>query len=389
MLDYLTALVILAAAALTVGAGLLVAWQRDRAASSFLWWASGFGATAVGLALVAAEPLPDIVTVGLANLLLLLAFAGWIWGARRLDGLSLNPEALLPAATWLISVAVPELRETFFLRFALLNAGSAIGYFLLAHAIWPRPATADAPLPAASSRRPMALFLLLAAIWNMGIAGAGLWLRPPALGGFPIAWLDGIVEVLILLVIVIYGARLVRERVEARLRTLADTDPLTGVLNRRGLGERLEQLLARTGESGGGLALLMFDLDHFKRVNDSFGHETGDLVLQAFCRRAEAQLRPDDLFGRLGGEEFAALLRVQDVAQAQEVAERIRLALAQAPVEAAGRSVPVTVSIGVALLRPGADAGTAAGPFEVADRALYAAKAGGRNRVEIAAAGGG
>ena len=99
MLDYLTALVILAAAALTVGAGLLVAWQRDRAASSFLWWASGFGATAVGLALVAAEPLPDIVTVGLANLLLLLAFAGWIWGARRLDGLSLNPEALLPAAT--------------------------------------------------------------------------------------------------------------------------------------------------------------------------------------------------------------------------------------------------------------------------------------------------
>ena len=138
-----------------------------------------------------------------------------------------------------------------------------------------------------------------------------------------------------------------------------------------------------------GLALLMFDLDHFKRVNDSFGHETGDLVLQAFCRRAEAQLRPDDLFGRLGGEEFAALLRVQDVAQAQEVAERIRLALAQAPVEAAGRSVPVTVSVGVALLRPGADAGTAAGPFEVADRALYAAKAGGRNRVEIAAAGGG
>ncbi len=381
MLDYVTALVILAAAALTVAGALVAAWMRDRAADSLLFWASGFCATAIGLGLVAAGPgFPAYISLGLTNLLLLLAFAGWIWGAQRLNGRPLGPEALLPAAVWLASVAVPDLRETFYLRYAVLNGGSAIGYFLLGLSLRPGRARAPDGQPAGSSRGPISLLLLISAAWSLVIAAAGLLLRPEVLGAFQLAWLDGIVEVLILLVIVIYGARLVRERSEARLHALADSDPLTGVLNRRGLNARLEGLLAR--DPGAGLALLMFDLDHFKRVNDSFGHDAGDIVLQVFCRRAEAQLRPDDLFGRLGGEEFAAVLRVHDPGQAREVAERIRSAVADAPVDLAGRSVPVTVSVGVALLPPGSTGGVPS--FEPADRALYAAKAAGRNRVELA-----
>ena len=108
------------------------------------------------------------------------------------------------------------------------------------------------------------------------------------------------------------------------------TDPLTGVTNRRGFFQMGERLLMRTRLANQPAALIMFDLDRFKTINDKFGHGTGDEVLVAFCRLATAQLRPNDLFGRIGGEEFASLLPNTTREDALWLAERVRAAVESA-----------------------------------------------------------
>jgi diguanylate cyclase (GGDEF)-like protein len=172
-----------------------------------------------------------------------------------------------------------------------------------------------------------------------------------------------------------------RARFLERLRRLAETDVLTGLLSRRRILElalRETDLSSRTGRPFG---LLMVDLDHFKRVNDSFGHAAGDEALKQSAERFTAQLRAVDLAGRYGGEEFLIVLPEADLEASVFVAERLRSALAATPLGFNGLSVELTARIGV-------HAGVAASKddFEEflrrADKALYKAKAAGRNRVE-------
>jgi diguanylate cyclase (GGDEF)-like protein len=115
-----------------------------------------------------------------------------------------------------------------------------------------------------------------------------------------------------------------RERMVLRYKNASLIDPLTGVGNRRAFFERGEQLLHRGAFDTRPTGLLLFDLDRFKQVNDTFGHHVGDQVLTTFCGTATAALRPDDLFGRLGGEEFATLLPYASLDEGLAVAERIR-----------------------------------------------------------------
>lgn len=377
MLDYVTALVILIAASLTVALGLILVWRREREGTAYPWWAAGFCLNGLGVALVLVDdPALDLLSLDIDGLLMLLAYSCWICGCRRFNGDPLRPTALLPAFVWLLGIAIPAVQESFHLRLAFLNIGAASGYLLLCLAIWPTATRT------AANRRPLALFLACAGIWSLGIAALALWLQPVALSAYSLAWLDGVLQPLELLVMVLFGGRLMRERTEARLQALAANDPLTGVLNRRGLFDRLERMAGQADPRAGRIAVLLFDLDHFKRVNDRYGHHAGDIVLAAFCRLAEAQLRPADLIGRLGGEEFAAILQVPDLARAEEIAERIRAAVAGAPIDADGSAIPVTVSVGIAMLPPGGQGGSA--PFAAADAALYEAKAAGRNRVAVA-----
>ncbi|GIX31055.1 MAG: hypothetical protein KatS3mg124_1527 [Porticoccaceae bacterium] len=165
----------------------------------------------------------------------------------------------------------------------------------------------------------------------------------------------------------------------ARLREEAAHDPLTGLANRRTLVETLVREVARARRSGSSLAILLIDLDHFKAVNDRFGHRVGDRVLKEVAERIRARLRGQDLLARYGGEEFVAVLPDTDLAGAETVAEAIRRALADAPLQV--RGLRVTASLGVAAA-PG-EAPDPAGErlLAAADRALYAAKRAGRNRV--------
>lgn len=176
-----------------------------------------------------------------------------------------------------------------------------------------------------------------------------------------------------------------------RLKHIGLTDPLTGVNNRRYVERRLQEEIGRSCRHGHPLSCLYIDIDHFKQINDKFGHQAGDEVLREVAQRIKAELRLSDALGRFGGEEFVVLLIDAETPDACNVAERIRAGMADVVVTlACGETLAVTVSIGVATFF------TAADPQKVdaiarqllmhADQALYQAKAGGRNRV-ISAAG--
>ena len=177
-----------------------------------------------------------------------------------------------------------------------------------------------------------------------------------------------------------------KRRAEERARAatvLASTDELTGLANRRAFLRHLDRQTEAATEFGWRLTVAMFDVDHFKRVNDRFGHAVGDRVLQTVAARANAICRSGDLIGRLGGEEFGILMPSASAEDAANVGERLRQAI-EAPVEGAdGERLPsVTVSIGIASQ---ARDQTGADLLACADAALYAAKEAGRNRVKVAA----
>ena len=167
----------------------------------------------------------------------------------------------------------------------------------------------------------------------------------------------------------------------ARLARLAVTDDLTRAFNYRYHASRLAEEVVRAKRYGERFSLLMFDLDHFKNVNDGWGHQVGDEVLRAFVDRVRDEVREPDVLIRRGGEEFVLLMPVTDLEEARVVAERVRHRVADSPIETKGGDVPLTVSIGVATW---ADDESAIDIEARADAALYRAKARGRDRVELA-----
>ena len=157
-------------------------------------------------------------------------------------------------------------------------------------------------------------------------------------------------------------------------------DPLTGLLNRRALDARLAQDFAYAQRHGPNLVLAVIDLDHFKRVNDTWGHDSGDLVLKATAARIREQFRAEDLVARFGGEEFVVVMRGARPDEAMALARRICKRVAVAPVRVPGGAVPVTLSAGVAHAgEHGVE--SASDLFALADRRLYQAKKHGRNQV--------
>jgi diguanylate cyclase (GGDEF)-like protein len=173
-----------------------------------------------------------------------------------------------------------------------------------------------------------------------------------------------------------------RQRLEGELRHVAETDALTGLANRRSLIRALAREFRRARRHDHGLAVLIFDLDRFKAVNDTHGHATGDAVLRETARRALGGVRDEDTVGRIGGEEFVVVLPETDQAGARHAAERLRLAIGDRPMAVNGLELTVTVSVGAATLHP-LDEGHKV-LLGRADEALYDAKQAGRNRVAIA-----
>lgn len=163
------------------------------------------------------------------------------------------------------------------------------------------------------------------------------------------------------------------------LRNEATHDHLTGVWNRAGILDILQRECARMARTKGRIAVIMADIDHFKAVNDTYGHLAGDDVLREVCRRMQTAVRSYDSIGRYGGEEFIVVLPDSEVLSGAEQAERLRKGVGAKPVETSGAAIPVTLSLGVAIMSQDQVDGYQS-LLRIADAALYRAKESGRNR---------
>lgn len=242
--------------------------------------------------------------------------------------------------------------------------------------------------------RPLLFFPIVGAVFLIFGSGAGWGAVALSLGGFAAAVVHGNLPanllgistfVLTLCVTAFlfhlfrYQAMSALELVEAQNLALDKTareDPLTGLLNLRAF--RAEMAAWEQGDETFAIAFL--DIDHFKAINDQYGHDGGDALLVSFARRLIETCRPLDVVGRIGGEEFAILMRCRDNQEAEVLGERLRSAIATATMELDGDALTVTASIGVALR----DSVPGANPLKAADGAMYLAKRCGRNRVVIA-----
>jgi diguanylate cyclase (GGDEF)-like protein len=176
----------------------------------------------------------------------------------------------------------------------------------------------------------------------------------------------------------------VEQEASRRIYEMSVRDGLTGVFNRRYFEERLASEFAFASRHKSSLCVLLCDVDHFKSINDRFGHQAGDMVLRQIAAELRTGVRTEDVLARYGGEEFAVLGRGIDLVGARQFAERVRLMAERAHIVWEGTHIPVTISIGLSHNHYGEVANSADRLVAAADSALYAAKRGGRNRVEAA-----
>lgn len=172
-------------------------------------------------------------------------------------------------------------------------------------------------------------------------------------------------------------------RALTREQELARKDELTGIFNRRHIYELAESQVDTAVRYGQPLAVIMFDIDRFKQVNDVFGHQSGDIVLKSVTQAASAELRTADRIGRVGGDEFIILLPMTNIDQAYYVAERIRTTVEKTNIALDAKEVFVTLSIGIVEIKPGSPAETVEEVFHRADKAMYTAKFSGTNRIAV------
>jgi len=365
-----------------LGLLLLFVWAQNMALRAVCWWGFAHMVRLVSIGLFSMYgAVPDLVSIDLANALLFTAFAVTWTGARVFDGRPVEPVYLVTGAViWLLICRLPILAEDINLR-ALIASGIITGYmWLTAYEFW---RGRDEPLV---SRWP-AIFLLFA-------HGALFLLRAPMAALLPSLAIDSVFSSVWMTVLSFEALLLTisdtfillamaKERTELRHRTAAMIDPLTGVANRRSFLQDAALIAKRHIGNPRPTAVLLIDLDHFKSINDRFGHAVGDSVLAIFAQAARKSMRGSDLIGRMGGEEFAAILLETSRDKASEVAERIRTSFARMAQEVEGHRVDATVSIG--LVHCLERTLNIAELLTQADHALYYAKERGRNRIEFAA----
>jgi diguanylate cyclase (GGDEF)-like protein len=381
-LDVGTLLTVLLIVCAVLTALLALTWAQSRSVPAFGIWTICFGLCTLAAGLLAArDRLPGLLAIDIANALRFAAF-GLAWHAvRRLGGKQGSWfVALMPAATWVAALAFLMLDGAGIKTRILASAPVMVGYALgLTFELW-RAAPRFRWIA-----RPAAIVLgvhaaIFALRFVMALFGSDSFLVETAIVTGPLSPFAILEMLVVAIAIAFLLLSAAKEEVGMRHRQAALIDPLTGVGNRRGFDSEVERIFADAMRKDGPMALILFDLDHFKEINDNFGHPAGDRILRTLTRTVAAHLRPDDVLGRLGGDEFGILLADTRIEQAQILAERVRRAVA-AMVVRTDPTVRFTVSIGVAGLRQGESPDIL---FERADAALYRAKACGRNRVESA-----
>jgi len=362
-----------------LGALLVFAGLQNRTIRAPMWWGAAHIVNAIGLGLLTSRgAAPDFVTIDIANALVLLGY-GLTWtGARVFDGRAIRPSlVLLAPAAWMLICLDPGFALSPNLRIVIVSTTLALFALMTAEEFW---RGRDEPL---MSRWPSIVVLLAYAA--VLLARVPATLLSPAfaddtlLSGLSFALL-AFGTLLFTVVMAFLQLNMTKERTELKHKINSLIDPLSGVANRRAFLDRAAALLARQEIEREPLAVMLFDLDRFKQINDRFGHAVGDSVLQTFARAATATLGADVLFARIGGEEFAACLPVGDIDEGFAIADRVRRNFASAALRFGGEGLLPSVSGGVTL---GCDPQvTVLDLLSIVDRALYRAKEHGRNRVE-------
>ncbi len=365
-----------------LGLLLLFVWAQNTAISAVAWWGFAHLLRAASVTLFGLYgSVSDLISIDFANTLLLNSFALTWTGARVFDHQRPQPILLFGgAAVWLIACRIPGFAQAYDVRVLMASAIITTYTWATAYEFW---RGRNEPLV---SRWP-AIFMLFAhgALYLLRTPlGAILPWSPTGNEVFASVWLTvfSFEALLFTISIAFILLAMAKERIEYPHKTASLIDPLTGVANRRAFLQDGEALLKRQATDPRPIAVMLLDLDHFKSVNDRFGHAIGDRVLEIFADVAGSSMRHVDLFGRLGGEEFAALLRDTTHERALAVAEQIRADFAAATRDVQGRPVTATVSIGVVISHDAVLDLSAL--LAQADHALYRAKDSGRNRVEIA-----
>jgi diguanylate cyclase (GGDEF)-like protein len=375
-IDLPTLSTVLAFVTLTGGSLLLFSWTQHRNVPSLGLWGLGYSlGSAAAAVLTFGQFVPNGWSICVAPMLICCAY-GVLWGgARSFEGRQIRVWWMFAGgALWIGAYQVASFHDSAHARSVLASLITATYALLAAREIW---YARDREL---LSRWPTLVLILLHAGFLLG--------RIPLSHAFSFAPLGGQAHGPVILVVVFEAlfttlclaflrVSMAKERAELEQRRVAETDSLTGIANRRAFFNRGEPLLAQTVAGRQAAALLLFDIDRFKDVNDTAGHHAGDQVLRTFSDLVATSLRPGDLFGRLGGEEFACRLPQVSMAEALRVAERLRgdFAARRLP----GLETSPTVSVGVAMASD-ADWNLSA-LLATADRALYRAKSEGRNRV--------
>jgi diguanylate cyclase (GGDEF)-like protein len=358
-----------------LGLFLIFAWFQQRDVRALAWWGAAYLIGGSSMALWSA-PAPLFTLPAAIPAALIFVACGMIWnGVRLFRGRRVLPLGLFGAVVWVVLCQFTPIGETAEARITLGAIVVACYTFFIAIELW--------------RERRRSLYSRVAAV-VVPVLHAGIFLLPLAIKLFlPVNYSASWVGVFALETM-IYGLGtafivllMVKDYHVHIHRTAATTDHLTGLCNRRAFLESAQTLCGFQAKRKEPVTLMMFDLDHFKSINDRFGHGIGDDVLRVFASMARSSMRANDVIGRLGGEEFAAIVPGGPEI-AERIAERLRVSFQAAGVEVKGHSIGATVSIGIACARTPV---VAIEPLiQRADAALYRAKNSGRNRIEIAEA---
>jgi len=364
-----------------LGLLLILVWLQNRGMRALVWWGAAYLIGGMSVWLLGAHgTVQDLMSIDLANALLFVA-CGLTWsGARLFDGRGVKPIAMLVGTfMWIGACQIPAFMASVDAR-VILSSVIISGYtMVIAFEFWrgrAEPLGSRWPAIVVLGAHSL-LFLLripIALASPLGSSGT-LWGN----GWYAIIVLESLLYAIAFAVIVVAMAK---ERMELKHKLIALVDSLTGIANRRAFFEEAMRRLDPANNDPRPLAIVLFDLDRFKRINDRFGHAIGDKALRLFAEKATANMRQADFVGRLGGEEFAAVLSGLELSTAFMLAEQIRISFAAAARVIDGHRVAATVSAGIALLS--AAESDIDGLLARADQALYLAKAKGRDRVEIA-----
>jgi diguanylate cyclase (GGDEF)-like protein len=324
----------------------------------------------------------DFWSIEISNALLFIA-AGMTWtGARLFDGNRVSLVGIFGgAAAWLLATRLSPFLATPHAPVVFSSMIIAAYTFASAIEFW-RGRQQENLL----SRLPLIVMLSMHGAVYLARVPLALFMPGPKTDlFFSTAWFGviGLESLLYMIATAFILLAMAKERTEHEHKIAASIDPLTGIANRRALLDTAMRSLKQRTRTPQPVSALLFDLDRFKSINDRYGHAVGDQVLRSFADIAVCELRSTDLLGRIGGEEFGAVLFGADNASAAATAERIRLAFAATrPGDPNGQGA-VSVSVGIASVsaHESTDIETL---FARADEALYVAKARGRNRVEVA-----